>query len=268
MSGFLYYLPGRSRSIKLPEVKRLGLGYAFEERMTPNDVYEGPDQRKGVILVDPGRTDRPIGYVRDQQEWRKIPKRDAWLGWWRDSPPGPADLVRRRVIPGHSIEIGGQRWECPIARAADEDNGQLHWFPVLPVAMGLDEEGNWVRNGTLPQYARLWQIACDYWNALTGATPESEADGKSRIVFNFSNAADAALCALATNYRVDRAEVAALGLFDEQTVREILQALVDWPTVEEFAKKKARQAVDSSSSDAGPPAEEAATVQPSPTFGP
>ena len=50
------------------------------------------------------------------------------------------------------------------------------------------------------------------------------------------DAVDMCCEALAVNYRVTRAECAALGLFDDQqnTLTAILGAVIDWPTYEQW----------------------------------
>ena len=56
--------------------------------------------------------------------------------------------------------------------------------------------------------------------------------------FDFDGLHDAALTALSTNYRIGKAEVNALGLFDDSSATAILSALVDWPTVLKWKEKK------------------------------
>ena len=47
---------------------------------------------------------------------------------------------------------------------------------------------------------------------------------------------------LGSNYRLEKAEIALLGLFDDRSAEDLLLAAIDWPTMEEWtAKKKAEE---------------------------
>jgi len=244
MAGLLYFLPGRDRSIKLPDVKAAGLDYAFEDRCTPAGVERGPDGERGVIVADDERIEaHRIGYYPDKQTWRRIPGLDAWVGMYTDDPPEPTDLIRQRALPGHWVRLGdGHDWLIPVARAAAEQDSTLVWYQALPQATTIDEEGRWIQGGVLPAYQRLWDIAMRWWDAVVAAETIEESETSAKIELDFEEINDGALLALATNYRVGKAEVALLGLFDDQCVREILAALIDMPTIQAWLKKKAAAA--------------------------
>ena len=167
----------------------------------------------------------------------------------------------------------GREWLCPIARGAIDSDGELGWCQNLPAAVGLDAEGEWTRQGVVAKYAPLWAVAMRWWDAFAAASPDEDDEPdaeaeKTQIRFEFADVNDAALLALATNYRVGKAEVALLGLFDDRATVEILKALIDWPTIQGWIKKKARSIPAGSSSDAGPPAEPNTTGPASATSGP
>ena len=257
MAGLLYFLPGQGRGIGLEEIKTLGLGYAFDRKPTTPGVQRGPDGKAGILLADPRCVpEHRIKFYPDQQTWRRIPSIDAWVGLYTDDRPKPNDLIRQKTLPGHWVELGdGEEWLIPIARGLLEQEDGLVWYQALPEITTIDDEGDWIRAGVRPQYALLWQIALDWWDQIAGLeeSDEQEPEDKVRLVFDFERVSDAALTALRTNYRVNRAEIALLAVFDDASKREILDALVDRPTMREFLRKKVAAA--GSNSGAGPAAD-------------
>lgn len=262
MPGLLYYLPERDRAIKLEELRTAGLGYAFERAPTCCGVQGGPDGSPGVVVADPQSVpESQIGHYPDRQTWRKMPASPNWVAYYTADRPASADLQRDQVLPGHWIRLAdGQEWLAPIARGAGEEDDRLVWYQNLPEATSIDGEGNWTRTGVLPRYERLWEIATRWWDARSGATISDDAQQQNiRATFDFDGLNDAALAALAANYRVGKAEVALLGLFDDHCTAQILDALIDWPTIETWLKKKLPSMLATSSTDAGPPAAHAVT---------
>ncbi len=280
MAGFLYFLPGQNRGIKIADLQAAGLGYAFERRMSPREVLGGgPDGNPGVVVADPESVP-DIGYYADRQTWRKIPGSRNWLGYLTHNRPTPADLQRDQVLDGHWITLAdGNEWLVPIARGSVEEtfetpggakDTRLAWCRNLPEATSIDDdEGHWIRDGVLARYRPLWDTATRWWDARSGAKiPDAEEGKPTRVTFDFDGTNDGALLALQANYRVSKIEAAALGLFDDQCVVEILDALIDWPTIEAWLKKKARSIADSSSTDDGPPVDGPATDPQLPISGP
>jgi len=278
VSGLLYYIPGQTRAIKLEQLPELGLAHAFEGRLTPREVSRGPDGDRGVVIADPDRlSEHLLGYWPERQTWHKIPgaaDKPVWLGSPHGERVEPRDLIRETPLAGHWVHLAdGQDWLVPVARGLADDEDSLTWYSALPAAVTLDDAGNWTRGGVVAKYQQLWQIACDWWDAVQAAPVEEVEDGdqgtaRVRVRFSFENVCDAALVALATNYRLNKAEVAFLGLFDDACAREVLMALVDWPVAREFLKKKLAAAHAGSSTAAGPPAGTAATGPASPTSPP
>ena len=275
MSGLLYYIPNATRAIKVEGLAELGLAHAFEGRLTPREVSRGPDGDRGVVVADPDRlSEHLLGYWPERQTWRKLPGSTVWLGSTNAERVEPRDLVRENAVAGHWVTLAdGQDWLVPVARGLADEEDSLSWYSALPSAVTLDDEGNWTRGGVVAKYQQLWQIACDWWDAVQAAPVEEVEDNANqgtarvRVRFSFDNVCDAALVALGTNYRLARAEVAFLGLFDDACAREVLMAVVDWPVAKEFLKKKLAAHAGSSTGD-GPPAGTAATGQPSPTSPP
>lgn len=242
MPGLLYYIPDRSHA-KLADLAELGLQYAFEQDLSPRRVTgAGPDGGQGVVIADGSRVP-DIGYYRDRQDWMEIPGSPVagWVGRYADQPVRPEDLARLEMLPGHPVRLGDrQEWQAPIARAWWRDEEGLRWYEALPHRTGLDDQNRWNRAEVAVRYRRLWEIAVAYWDEFWRAAGSAEpVEGGCRIEFDFQGLADSALVVLAANYRLDRAEVAFLGLYEESTPQDILNATIDWPTyVEEEVKKK------------------------------
>jgi hypothetical protein len=271
--GLLYFLPGEKRSITPERVAELGLGYAFEGRHVANDAFDGPEGKPGAVLVaDATRT--KLGFYKDRQTWRPVPGTTAWVGRYTDEPVEPKDLQRRDALRGHWVTLAdGQAWLVPVARGATERDGELVCFVELPQYTEIDDAGEWVEGAIVPRYAALWDHATAWWDTLRAqgqpAEESSDEPGDAPAVpevkFDFPGLHEAALAALAANYRIGRAEAALLQLFTKQSATSVLKALVDWPTVEEFLKKKFAGLAVGSPIDAGPAAASPAIDRPLPT---
>ena len=241
MAGLLYYLPGRDHAA-LGEAAELGLVHAFERELTPRQVTgAGPDGDRGVICADSTRVPG-FGFHADRQEWLKIPGNpaNAWVGRYTDKPTLPADLERDETLPGHLVKLAdGREWLVPIARGWTEQDDKVCWYEALPTRTSLDEDGNWTQGEVVARLGPLWDAACRWWDSSFAADGEEEAaDRTADLRLDFAGRNDAAVTVLAANYRLDRAEVALLGLFDRDTPGRILDAAIDLPSFELLSKKK------------------------------
>ncbi len=262
MAGFLYYLPGPVDGVTLDDARKAGLGYAFDsENCTAAGVHaNGLDQGgQGVIVADPTRVES-IGLYPDKQTWRKIPGREVWAGFYTDDQPTPADLARKEQLNGHPVTLlDGNKWLCPVARGAAEEDGSLVWFHALPQRATLTDAGVIEPGDVVPKFASTWDLATRWFDVRMGAFEES--DGKT-IEFQYNGVIESAVEALAVNYVVSVPEcVGLLGLLTEQLAVEILDTLIDMPTRYELLKKIADR-LDGSPSGDGPSATTPDTHQP------
>ena len=284
MSGLLYYLPGETPAIKQPRLNELGLGYALNP-YGPRGCARGPDGGQGIVLAHP---DHPrLGYYANEQVWRKMAGSfdngcRPWVGYQTDARPTPADLLRPDALVGHPVNLGdGNDWTVPIARRLipTDDNSNLLAACMLPKAIDVDDDGNWVEGDIRPRYESLWQVATSWWNkAHTVDDDEVDDDGVARLRFDLDDIYSGAVVALQANYRIGQTEVAMLGLLDEINVGQVLEALVDWPTAKAWLaelaeansskKNEGGRQSDGSSTEPGPSALTPTTSQPSPTSGP
>lgn len=243
MPGLLYYVPNR-QTAQLADLAELGLAYAFETVCSPRGVANSaPDGGAGVILADSARVP-DIGHYRDRQEWAKIPGNPAgaWVGRYNDSPVEPKDLQRNEMLPGHEVRLAdGSDWLVPVARAWGDFDGQIGWSEILPQRTTLDDDGAWTTGAVVDRYAGIWETACQYWDHFFDTASREGSGETASIAFDFPGERDAALQILAANYRLDRAEVALLGLFESGTPDQILMATIDWPGFEKLAESRKKK---------------------------
>jgi len=260
--GLLYYLPDAARARLTEAIDAAGLGYAFDGPPIPCEVTRGPQaaQPAGLVVADKGSApDHMVRLDPDAQTWRPIPGSDAMVGVYTDAPPTPELLARADLLPGHPVELAdGQTYIAPVARglAMDDEAGPTGWTLALPQTVGLDPAGAWTAGDVVPRYRALWAAACHWWDAkhqALDAGPDDDQPDAATVAFTFDFASllDAALTVLAANYRVGRPEVALLGLFDDASAVRLLDAAIDWPTVQAWLKKKAVSACWSTAN--GPP---------------
>ena len=276
MAGLIYYMPRVQTSLKREDLEAAGLAYAFPAGVpfrTSGVRANGPDGGAGTVVADERHVPR-LGYYKDEQNWRTIPGTDLWVGYYVDDRPAPAQLERPTLLEGHRVLMGdGQEWLAPIARGYAEADGSLALRGVLPWKTTVDDTGAWVQK-LAPEHERLWNLAESFFDKAVGAlkgmaqgtetsvdeTIKTAAAGETELRLDFDGMNDAALTALSANYRLGRAEVGLLGLFNEQCVAQMLFALVDWPTLQTFTQKKTEAA--GSVSAPGPPAGPPATGRP------
>lgn len=245
--GFLYYIPGGSRSVRIGDVP--ALAYAFDGAIIAREVIgAGPDGKTGVVIADASTPAEKLGYYADQQTWRRVPRTDYWVGFETADPPGPDSLRRKRMLPGHPVELAdGHTWTVPsvIVREATDDgmSGRL----ALPTTVGVNDNGDWVRLGVLPQHERLAGVAQSWFEMLidtlaaAGQSQDAEEATKNvRISMTFAEWFDAVVTVLQANYRISAVEATSLKILNEDVAAVILNAAVDMPTLLEYLGKKAR----------------------------
>lgn len=239
MGAFLYYVPGAHKQVTDALVAKAGLGYAFDAKPQGRPVMNhGPDGGAGIVLCDPARV-RDIGVFGEAQVWRQAPGRGYWVGWFKaDGLPGPEDLQRERLLTGHAVALGDERyWLVPVARRIEVEEDELVGAGcVLPRALGLTEDGEWSAGAVVPRYRALWGVAEQAWDVyMAGIGLEVEGP---ELPFDFRGQVEGAVTVLAANYRVSAVEADILGLLTEETMVQILKAVIDAPKLDGVIKKK------------------------------
>ncbi|RQV98643.1 hypothetical protein EH220_03050 [bacterium] len=236
MSGFLYFRPGSSL-VRLDEARRLGLGYAFDggSPACVNGVT-GPDDATGTIFGDRKRfKEKNICYLPSEQKWRKIPRpKDStpvWIGWYTSYIPTPDDLARPKIIDGGKIVLNdGNTWTIPCVRKFDEAFGFKNH---LPRVIDQDDEGNWIYGGILPQHEKLWDAVGRFLEQLCKVVEDGSAEE-----YMITDELDAVALLLSANYVIDKTEIAALGLMNEDLIFEVLKIASDWQTFIDWSESK------------------------------
>lgn len=227
-TGFLYFLPGcaangdAARAFGVPVLARADKdkGEGLGVRGVPGGLkLNGEDAGAGTLAhVETG------GALHNLTEvcWQKIGPslsglaKPYWIGWTKDATPKPEDLARRRLFAGQALKLNGQVWQVPVAK-------------LLPHVFGVDKDGD------------LSQVIAERYREVHG---EAWRWCQLRLgLLDGGNIGDPELFRLAArilglNYRVDVAEIAALGLLDLYTMQQVLDVYADWATVEAFVKKK------------------------------
>lgn len=246
MGGFLYFIPGGSRSIGLEELAGLGLGYAFEMQPDVIGVQHGPENLSGVIVGE-GRRFQKFGFYQNEQTWRRIPRPEStgnpcWCGFFNDARPGPADLARARQLHGADLMLGdGQSWRCPIV-AVWLDQGESAGHAVaLPHSRSIDESGRWAPGAVLAKYAPLLAAAQKFWDAYRGAETVETTSGQVLRRFDDQDLYSSAALMLSANYRIGPAEASMLELLNDLSAAEIMQTAIDFSTYLDWLKKKAAE---------------------------
>lgn len=255
MAATLYFVAGLSKvQVSDAKIAELGLGYALGEKHVANDVASGPGGVSGVVL---SAAIEQLGYYPDAQTWRKLSALDSppsalWFGFFHDHRrPTPADLARKKQLAGLAVELADkEEWIVPLARSYQIGTGAggeptLAFEPALPRAWDLDEAGQWQSRGPVSEYARLWDLACEWFEqrlalarAVQDARDEGEEPEEGQVNWTLAQAIDAACEVLAVNYRLGKQEAAALGLLSDTAVRSVLDAACDFATLLKYEQKK------------------------------
>lgn len=278
--NFLFYLAGESGSVGDRRLAEVGLADLAEDCSA--DWAEvrsgGPDGGGGLIGFwrtgdaerdfRPGLTDlSAVKWARSAPktiDGLKIDKGAYWVGYKPDELPTPAQLARRRQMPGSEILLpeGGPQWIIPSA-------------PALDRRLVLDcDTGNW--NEAFPErfqrYAtRAFSFAAGFYEredelkALVKAyrgvrlsSAEQEAvnslatvEGKKvpveeipldqlQISIELPNAIEHAVEALGMNYRLNADLINLMGLFTRASVVDICLSSIDGHEVAQALKKTRR----------------------------
>jgi hypothetical protein len=226
MAGFLYFVEGVA-GVTRADLVAWGLGYAVEgpDGLTTRQTARGPHGGPGgVVVAVKGTAPQGVAVGLDtaSQRWGRLVGREGGpaiaAGVWRDYPPTPAELQRRRLVRGATVEFGdGQRWQVPIVRHRDGEA----WVSDLPSFTDCDEAGRPCRGDMLDEYRDLWERTtrvCDYLFALEcrfAAEAEAGDDADDAALppipepIGDADIVEAVVELLAANYRVRLPELAA-----------------------------------------------------------
>lgn len=236
MPGFMYFIEGVIKD-EPTLVTDHGIGYAVEGP-PPTTVairQAGPSDSPGLLVVDSTFNTAQLKYFPDRQEWKNIPESQVWIGRYTDLPMTPDDLARKSQLRGKpTILSDEQRWLIPTARSWIEQDGDARWTMDLPQKRELNGDGKWAPGAVVSKYAKLWDYAQAYWSVYTGA----EAEEGEKVDLTYSDATDAMVAAMQTNYRVGPHECIMLDLTSDDNVSLVLNALVSFQDFVDIVTKK------------------------------
>lgn len=261
MSAPLYFLAGltiddlfQGGRLLHAQLEPFGLADVFRDLTLDGDFSRndmahgvGPGGQNGLLLS----AHQPVGKIADRsgfvtgQNWTEIVLGRTFL-CVNDDPAGKADRVtpgdlqrhpfRRATfapssqpaVRGYGVNLcDGQEWCVPLVRSPRRRWGSgLEWEHAgardatwLPQLVSLNAAGELVRRaqpGTDDLFAEYLDVVNCVFHEQLAAVP-------------FKTRLDLAVRTLAVNYRLDHHLAAALGLLDEDTVSEVLQAATDYP---------------------------------------
>lgn len=205
------------------------------------EVRKGPSDGPGLLLVanarqGPGTAAPPVsGYERETQAWTAldlphVAEADRpWLGWPRGLDCGPAELARRKLLPGYAIDLaesqgGGLRVQVPIVRRPDGSS-------ELPRTFQLDAQDR-LAEELRPEYRAIWEAlgeALPWVLRIGDAAPQPPEDLTARLV-------RLAIELLGLNYRFDRHVQRRLGWLDSTNVFLVVFFALDGPRTARTAR--------------------------------
>ena len=221
MGAFLYFLPGKNAA-HVAALKDAGLGYLFDgsASATTGSMEPGPGGTRGAVVVV--GSPPPVLHVPQGVEWQDCGK--YWLGYDPENPPTPQDLEREELVDGHDVGLAdGNLWLVPVARHYDGST-------PLPRPIKWHPERGFEPGEVAKRHRDLFAGAQQAWDALMGISEDG--------AFAVGDEYDLLSVALGTNYRVGPAEIGALAILLTTNRIDVVKAVVDWPGLEEFLKKR------------------------------
>lgn len=270
MSAPLYFLSGltiadlfQGGRLLHEQLEPFGLGDVFRDLSLEGDFSRndmalgvGPGGQNGLLLS----AHQPVGKLADRsgfakgQNWTEIVPGRTFV-CVNDDPAGkpdkvrPADLQRhpnRRAsfapssqppVRGYGVNLcDGQEWCVPLVRSP-----RRGFAAGVPFEQARSLDATW-----MPQLVSLNAAGVVERRSLPGTDDLfAEYQDVVQCVFMrrladvpFKTRFDLAVRTLAVNYRLDHPLAAALGLFDEETVDEVLQAATDFPLLLLFEEEE------------------------------
>jgi len=232
MAGFLYYFGDMVNAPTEKLLKEMKLDHLAGVNFSQVG-YPGSGQMAvaGVICAAaqsslcPGGTEPKVGYYPENQIWEKASER-WWIGWEKENPPGPADLAKIERRWGHEVKMGdGGVWAVPPERYLPDqlvlnDNDEVDRVPMAQFD-GVKKLTMKLRSDFCGQIKA--QAQGEEW------PPPEMTEAEQLRAGNFF---------LGLNYRVGRVEANVLKLWNDQSLRKALEAILDWPGIVAMIKEK------------------------------
>lgn len=227
MSGFIYFLPGRS-GIDPADLERCGLGKVLTNPHGSAAHANTPSGGGGYTVAD---RSTPIELARirpGEQTWKDAPKIDGetpyWVGYHNDAKPTPETLKRDEQIDGQPIvDVCGQTWLAPQLRQWMEGppEAPFQQRPLLPCVCDLNDEGHVTLGEVIPRYREIWNRSWDVASALWPSKVNTGGVMDDHEAVKFSGEL------LNVNYRVTFLELALLQCFSVDLAARVCRVGID-----------------------------------------
>jgi hypothetical protein len=241
MSGFLYFKPDATKTVTAADVKAWGLGHAFTSDSVAGTVcnINTPTGGTGMVFADEKRLGEMTAVMQmEDQEWRKIPKSDCYVGYWKAAPPTPEDLIRPTYLPGYFVAMGDHEWVIPLTARFDETRKLI--VTALPCYLECDESGNWNEGDVLDLHRHLWEIGQPFRDDVTARL----LNGEPPRDFTNNELGNAAVGYLQANYVVGPGELTAMhGLQKGPEIQGAIMAANDIRTFAAWADEQKKSEV-------------------------
>lgn len=245
---FQYFIPATNRKPTVADLRAIGLGHLFDD---DGDVKfrevtgSGPGGNPGVVFGH-----GLLGYFEEKQTWDDWG--DFWIGY--DTIPSPDQLARESQIAGEWVRINGQKWLIPKSRHFELEQDEIVGGCSLPRRYSYDRDAKtWVPSAVKREYQTLWDLSLVYIDFLSNAAEELSKEDDGSVTISNDQVDELFECAVATNYRVGKPELDLLGIYDSDSARAVLDAVIDLngfnDLLAQLVKKKAESSLPQSGGD-------------------
>lgn len=165
----------------------------------------------------------------DEQEWMQSFNKNYWVGFYLEDPPTALDLAKKTQLSGHLVTLGNKgQWLIPVARKFAEG-------AIMPLTLGIGSNGEIITK-TLSEYIGFSGRAEKYYLE----TMREVFDFKIDNMIEDKDKVKLAFEAIMLNYHLSFEEIFALDLINTLNLREVCEAVIDIPTVNEVTKQMNR----------------------------
>ncbi len=229
MSGFIYAI-SNAGMVTAKKLEEVGLANIFEGvNYSQRQTAQGPGGGD-CTLICIGDDAKRLYFKPEEQSWQQSLNEKYWAGFYEKDKPSEEILRREKQLAGHEIELGnGSKWLIPVARIITGGS-------ALPQSLILGKN-NEVRTEALPQYAQFSAKAEKLWEDFLNENSEKKKEVKLTIPERMTFASEA----LAWNYHIGTEEVNLLKLITTQNLHEVLEVIIDIPTLIKVAKEMEAQ---------------------------
>ena len=203
MPGFLYRVKDHEPTVPTFEMlAELGIAYAFEK------LPEAAEFEQDLLLYDKEQLKPFVPQVRPgEQLWCDVNKRVS-VGMYKDGKPAPSDLIRKDVIRGDILPLGGEPWCIPLVRQFQIDGGYATELKQYRRFV----DGKWTTGDVVEDHAHLLELVLPFYETWYEAFSLVEFSEKY-FCCETEDLCESAVKIIQANYRLGDAEASMLQLF-------------------------------------------------------